>query len=268
MRSEAQLLRIADDLFGERPSGFAIIIPRLHKLPTADGASERPIMVSDDGDITQLASTSAAGVTSLHLFSARMYLPLQVGMFPLATDVRDGQPVAQPKMSIYVQDALVDVSAHPWCEAVTRGCPPSHRITVHLKVGANRGKRIHLRFVAASKINDERKKQPWGETPAFFQAAYDRQLRATPETRDIKKALTELEKSLSSRPRLGWNELRALCGDSRAGHVNIRRGLAHDGETIIAASTWEKLSAAERRFVFGVGIISVMRVDHLPLDPV
>ncbi len=264
MRDEVRLLQLAADLFGDRPTGFAIVVPCLHKLP--DG--ETPLLTPTDDDIVQAAG-SGTGVTSLREFCARMYVPREARMFPLSTDKRDGEVVPAPNMEIYVQGALVDTQQHPWLRALAKECEPSTRASLLLTVGANRQKRMALRFVAAHTKDRERHAQPWGKSPAIFLASYDRHLDILPKTYDLAEPLSELQKSISGRQALGWKQLKHLCGDvKRDANANINDGMDHKGPLILRKADWSCLTVSQRRWVFGVGIVALVRVDHLPLDPV
>jgi hypothetical protein len=279
VRSEAQLLHLANEVFADMDTGFAVVVPRLHKLPN----SEQPLLKAVGSDATDLDIVQTGGAVvgvadaSLHAFCARMYLPAAAELFPLSTDSVAGAPVAPPHMRIQVQSRKVDFQCtkrgQAWHAALAHGCAPSLRLTRLLSVGANTAQRMTLRFIAAHKTEAHRRHNlPWGERPAFFLAAYDRQLDVVPDQRfcDVAAGLAALEKSLSgSGISGGWKQLKHLCGDTlRSIEANINEGAQHNGAKILAKAQWSLLTGKQRRFCFGVGIIGLLRVDHLPLDPV
>jgi hypothetical protein len=279
VRSEAQLLRLANEVFGDMDTGFAVVIPRLHKLPN----SEQPLLKAVGSDATDLDIVQAGGAVvgvadaSLHAFCARMYLPAAAELFPLSTDSVAGAPVAAPHMKFRVQSRQVNLQCtnrgHAWHAALAEGCTPSPRLTRLLSVGANTARRMTLRFITAHEKEAHRRHSlPWGERPAFFLAAYDRQLDVVPDQRfcDVAAGLAEIEKSLSGAGiSRGWKQLKHLCGDMlRSIEANINEGAQHNGAKILAKAQWSQLTGKQRRFCFGVGIIGLLRIDHLPLDPV
>ena len=264
VRTTQELSKIAKDLFGTRSTGFALI---LVLRTTEDG---RPVLSATYDDIVETASG-----LSLRAVASQFYLPPGNGLFPcggVPQDCNDqGAMLSPPHMRFFVQGSAptneVNPSAHPWTTAV-KDCTPSGVITELLTVGANAGKSVSMRFVAASAKDKERHDQPWGKSPALFFACNDRVLDLKPTTENLSAGLNECEKSKTSNQYRGWKQLKELCGDLQKGtKSHIKAGNMNKGNTIMKQSDLERYTSAQRRWLMGVGIIAIVRVDHLQLDP-
>jgi len=267
VRTTQELSKIATDLFDTRSTstGFALVLI-LRK--TEDG---RSVLSATDDDIMETASGQL-----LQAVAAQFYLPPGNSLFPCRGVLQDrdeqGAVLMPPHMRFFVQGNEVNLSAHPWTTAVQKpGCTPSGAITVPLTVGANAGKSVSMRFVAASAEDKERHDQPWGKSPALFFACNDRVLDLKPTTENLSAGLSECEKSKANYPYRGWGQLKELCeGDLaavRSPKSNINEGSFHKGKTIMKQTDLERYTSAQRRWLMGVGIIAIVRVDHLQLDP-